>query len=266
MNHLISDALKCELSAAQPLTDMVYEKTQGNAFFTVEFLKSLYEEKLLALDFENMKWNWELEKIRKKEISDNVVELMAGKIRKLDSETQETLKLASCIGNKFDLPTLAVICRSDQNTALAKLWPAVEEGLVYPLDKHYKLIRLTDKENIPAETTASGFSRDMPKEIQKPHEAVAWFKFQHDRIQQAAYSLIAEADKQAVHLQVGRLLLANTPEQDMEAKIFDIVEQFNRAAGLITKEAEKLQVAALNLRAGKKAKASTAYRTAVRCF
>ncbi|MDM8550246.1 AAA family ATPase [Desulfobacterales bacterium HSG2] len=271
VSHLISDALLCERSAVQPLADLVYEKTQGNAFFTIEFLKSLYEEELLVFDFGDLKWNWDVVKIREKEITGNVVELMADKIRELRSETQETLKLASCIGNTFDLRTLAVICRSHQNAALANLWQAVEEGLVHPLDENYKLIRLTDTESIPEKTAALGFSHDMVreaayslKEIQKRHETEARFKFQHDRIQQAAYSLIEEADKQAVHLRIGRLMLADTAEEDLEGQIFDIAGQLNKALERITDETERLRLAELNLRAGKKARASAAYEPAVR--
>ncbi len=92
------------------------------------------------------------------------------------------------------------------------------------------------------------------------------FTFLHDRVQQAAYSLIAEADKQSIHLKIGRLLLANTSQATLEGQIFDVVNQLNQGVELITNEVERTRLAELNLTAGKKAKASTAYEAALKNF
>ncbi len=226
------------------LTDLVYEKTQGNAFFTHEFLNSLYEEELLFFDAKELKWQWDIEKIATKDLTDNVVELMAGKIEKLPAETQQALKLAACIGSQFDLQTLSIIHQQSQSTTLTHLLEALKECLILPLDSHYELVEMNSTEE----------------------EAKVRFKFQHDRIQQAAYSLITDTKHSAIHLQIGRLLLAHTAESEWENNLFDIVNQFNKGRELIEETDEKLKLSRLNLLAGKKAKASTAYASAIRYF
>ncbi|MEK8019511.1 MAG: serine/threonine-protein kinase PknK, partial [Candidatus Parabeggiatoa sp.] len=241
LNSLITDALKCEAFYAEPLTQLVYEKTRGNAFFIHEFLKSLYEHALLVFDLKTQQWQWQIDKIAALDITDNVVELMAGKISRFSSETQTALKLGACIGSQFDLKTLSIIGQYSQSDTLSHLWAAIEAGLLLPRDDHYKSL----------ETTADKNSR---------------FKFQHDRIQQAAYSLIPEADKSALHLKIGRLLLANTAERDLEEQLFEIVNHLNSGQALITDEEERITLVRLNLQAGHKAKAGTAIHAAINYF
>jgi predicted ATPase/serine phosphatase RsbU (regulator of sigma subunit)/tRNA A-37 threonylcarbamoyl transferase component Bud32 len=240
-NTLIADALHCDRASVVSLTNMVYEKTLGNAFFTTEFLKALYEEELLSFDFDSQSWYWDLDKIRLKGMSNNVVELMVGKIQKCLPQTQTVLKLAACIGSQFDLQMLSVIHKHTANSTLEDLWQAVTEGLLIPLDEHYKLVK--------AENSS---------QAEKSR-----FKFQHDRIQQAAYALIAKTDRTALHLEIGRLLLNNTQTEELPERIFDIVNQLNGGRTLITDETENVRLADLNLQAGKKAKAGTAYQTAI---
>ena len=239
VNTLIAETLKCDMSHARTLTDLVYEKTQGNAFFTHEFLKSLYEQALLVFDINTQQWHCDFEQIKALEITDNVVELMAGKIGKLPSHTQAALKLAACIGTQFDLETLSLIYQQPISTTLEHLLEAITELLIFPLESHYELIEIDD--------TQAANTR---------------FKFQHDRIQQAAYSLIEKADKQATHLAIGRLLLANTKQEQLEEQLFNLVNQLNEGITLISEETEKVKLAELNLKAGQKAKAATAYQPA----
>ena len=187
-------------------------------------------------------WQWNLEQIQARNITDNVVELMAGKVQKLPHSTQQALKLAACMGNQFDLQTLAIVCEKSPQQIAADLWAAVAEGLILPLSDAYKLIELD----------VQGLADEIAVE----------YKFAHDRIQQATYSLIPEAEKQAVHWQVGQLLLVNTRPEKREQKIFDIVNQLNQGQGLIKQQTERDALAQLNLTAGKKAKASAAYQPA----
>ncbi len=238
VNTLIADALACERAAAQSLTQLVYEKTQGNAFFTHEFLKSLYQNELLVFDIKGQKWQWDVSKMTALGITDNVVELMAGKIYNLSAETQTTLKLAACIGNQFDLKTLSIIYQHAQPNTLAHLWQAIEEGLLESLDENYK----------------------QPENLEKC-EANPLFKFQHDRVQQAAYSLIANADKASIHWQIGHLLLDNT--QNREENLFEIVDHLNLGISLARDQSEKYDIAQLNLKACQKAKAAMAYEPAL---
>ncbi len=239
VNALISETLSCEPDRGQGLTDLVYDKTHGNAFFTVEFLKSLFQEALLVFDIQTLAWQWDDGQIAALEMTDNVLELMADKISQLPNDTLSALKLAACIGNAFDLNTLSIISQHAPQATLQDLWKAIEDGLLNPLDDQYKLVGMVDK-------TAEK----------------ARFKFQHDRVQQAAYSLITDTDKQSIHLQIGRLLLANTPEAELEEHLFEVVNQLNAGRELIEERSEKHRLAELNLSAGKKAKASAAHQPA----
>jgi diguanylate cyclase (GGDEF)-like protein/PAS domain S-box-containing protein len=242
INALIADALDSQSILAQELTNLVYKKTQGNAFFTTEFLNSLYTEGLLTFNQQARKWNWDVEQIQAKDITDNVVELMALKISKLSTPTQTVLKLAACIGNRFDLSTLGIISQHQPVEALADLFPAMEEGLVIPLNNKYKLIETG--ENLAA--------------------TEARFKFLHDRVQQAAYSLIEEAQKINLHLQIGRLLLQNTPSEELSEAIFQIVDQLNIGSELLINQNERNEIAKLNLMAGQKARLAMAYEAAIK--
>ncbi len=236
INHLLQDSLLCFAKRTQALTDLIYQKTQGNAFFTHQFLQTLYFDALLRFDFEQYEWQWDIEQIAAQNITDNVVELMANKIEKLSSSTSAALQLAACIGNQFDLPILAIIYEQNQNETLSVLHPAITEGLIQPLDENYKRLEVAEKSQ---------------------------FKFLHDRVQQAAYAMIDDEQKQAVHLQIGRLLLKNTQAEVLDEQVFDIVGHFNHSIELLNNQAERFEIAKLNLLAGQKAKMATAHGAAV---
>lgn len=240
--QLIADTLYCSTTEARPLAELVLTKTGGNPFFINEFLKSLYAAGLLKFDSQHGKWDWDMEQIQTQNITNNVAELMAGKIQNLAPNTQQVVKLAACIGNQFDLQTLAIVYEKSPQDTAADLWEALSEDLLLPLDDTYKLVSL----NVEGLT-----------------EAVrAEYKFAHDQIQQAAYALIPSTEKQAVHRRVGQLLLQNTPEAEREYKIFDIVNQLNLGRTFVNQSSEWETLAKLNLMAGQKAKASAAYEPA----
>lgn len=242
VNQLISDTLNCTLERTKPLAELVLEKTNGNAFYTREFLKLLYAEKLLHFDNLRGEWQWDLELIQAQTITPNVVELMALKIKKLKAQTQQVLKLGACIGNQFDCPTLAIMSKKSPKEIATSLREAVAEGLVSPLSDAYKSIEL----DIPE--LGDGLTVE--------------YKFLHDRIQQAAYSLISPEQKQVLHWQVGQLLLQNTLPSKREQKIFDILNQLNLGAELIKSQSQRDELSQLNLMGGKKAKISAAYESA----
>ncbi|MBF0234351.1 MAG: response regulator, partial [Desulfamplus sp.] len=236
--------LRSEPDRVSDLVNLLYEKTQGNAFFAGRFLGALYEENLLTFDFDRQGWEWDMGKVRAKGMTDNVVELMTQKVQKLPFDTQQILQLAACVGSRFDVSVLAVVSEQSPNAIITRVLQGVQEGLVSPLDDRYKLLAVS------AEHIA-GFGE---------------FRFVHDRVQQASYSLIPEEQKKAVHLKIGRLLLADTPEEIMDDRIFDIVSQLNRGMVLMMDQGEKLRVAGLNLQAGLKAKTSAAYDAARNLF
>jgi PAS domain S-box-containing protein len=245
INHLIADSLSCTPEQAVPLTELVYQKAKGNPFFTTQFLKALYEDGLIIFDWEAGFWQCDVAQVRAIAFTDDVVEFMAQQLQKLPPNTQDILKLAACIGNQFDLATLAIVSEQSQTKAAASLWKALQEGFILPQSEVYKFYigeehQLVDQEN---------------------SELVA-YRFLHDRVQQAAYSLIPADEKQPFHLKIGQLLLTNTPESNREERIFEIVSQLNVATELIAQSAERQTLAQFNLMASRKAKAATAYTAA----
>jgi PAS domain S-box-containing protein len=238
---LIADSFSCSQEQAKSLAELMFKKTQGNPFFLTQLLKSLHREHLLSFDFHQGVWQWDIEQIRRIGITDNVVELMVGKIRQFSESSQNALKLAACIGNRFDLNILGIVRERSPALTAGDLWEALQEGLVLPLSETYKIPTVSDDlEGIEVS-----------------------YQFLHDRVQQAAYSLIPDADKKAVHLKIGQLLRENTPENELEEQIFDIVNHLNIGVELLHRIEDKLQLAQLNAIAGKKSKASNAYHSAI---
>ncbi|HBB30335.1 MAG TPA: serine/threonine protein kinase [Cyanobacteria bacterium UBA8803] len=241
LNCLIADTLSCPLERAIPLTEIVLTKTKGNPFFTNQFLKALHEAELISFDFNSGYWQCDIANVRAIAASDDVVEFMATQLQKLPATTQTVLKLAACIGNQFDLATLAIVYEKSPAETAAELWQALQEGLIIPVNEIYKF-----------------FQSPLPSTSVTKSAATVPYKFLHDRVQQAAYSLIPESQKQSTHLKIGQLLLSTTPLEQQEEKIFDIVNQLNMGAKLINQQTQRDELVQLNLRAGRKALAATA--------
>lgn len=244
ITQLIKDTLSCNTRRAQAFSNLILEKTGGNPYFINEFLKSLHAEKLIQFDLESLTWDWDLDKIHAEAtMTENVIDLLASKIQRLPNSTQEFLKLAACIGYQFSVETLEMV--SEQ--AVASLWEAVAEGLVVPAEYKFGYVpyhKLSSEEH--ATTTDS-------------YQISTQYRFIHDRIQQAAYSLIPTEQKQQIHQKIGELLLEITPSHKIEQNIFDITNQLNEAVSLITDPDKRLQLAQLNLIAGRKARDAAAY-------
>ncbi|WP_437873533.1 sensor histidine kinase [Sorangium sp. So ce363] len=225
LGALVSDALHCSREAAAPLSDLVHEKTGGNPFFAIEFLMALHEERLIEFDVHAEAWRWDVTKIREKGFTDNVVDLMVGKLARLPPSTQSALQQLACLGSSAEVALLAMVQGGSEEDMHADLRDAAHEGLVFRLDGAYK--------------------------------------FLHDRVQEAAYSLIPESERAAAHLEIGRLLAKRTAPEELEEKIFEIVNQLNRGAALIMAREERERAAELNLIAGKRARGSVAFASAL---
>ncbi|HLO86519.1 MAG TPA: AAA family ATPase [Nostocaceae cyanobacterium] len=250
LNHLIADTLNCSQEEAEPLEKLIYTKTQGNPFFSHQFLKSLHEDGLITLNLEAKYWQYDIAQLQRLSLTDNVVEFVALQLQKLPAKTQELLRLAACIGNEFDLNTLAIVYDKSLVDTAADLWKALQEGLILPQNEIYKLFQ---------DETAD---YQLPQ-VNQNEQLDIQYKFLHDRVQQAAYLLIPEAAKQTTHLKIGQLLLTNLPIEEREERIFEIVNHLNIGSALLCNETEIIELANLNLIAGHKARVSTAYGSAI---
>ncbi|MEH2441390.1 trifunctional serine/threonine-protein kinase/ATP-binding protein/sensor histidine kinase [Nostoc sp.] len=253
VNHLIADTLSCSLALATPLTELVLSKTKGNPFFSTQFLKALHQDQLITFNFDGGYWECDIAQVRAIALTDDVVEFMAIQLQKLSPETQEVLKLAACVGNQFDLAALSIFHEKSQVETAADFWKTVQDGLIIPTNEVYKFYQ--DESLVISHLQRTNDKGQMTV-----------YKFLHDRVQQAAYSLIPESQRKATHLKIGQLLLKNTSPELIEASIFEIVNQLNEGVDIIHEQSQKNELAQLNLIAGKKAKASTAYRASVKYF
>ncbi|MGF2039183.1 MAG: trifunctional serine/threonine-protein kinase/ATP-binding protein/sensor histidine kinase [Nostoc sp. CmiVER01] len=249
LNQLVVDTLSCSAKIAQPLTRLVYQKTQGNPFFTTQFIKAIYEDRLITFNSEQRYWQCDIAAVKALALTDDVVEFVALQLQKLPEATQNMLKLAACIGNSFDLLTLAIVSEQSEGETAASLWKALQEGLILPTTEVYKLFQTNDHDD---------YLNPLNSNFQVPT-----YKFLHDRVQQAAYSLIPDEEKQFTHFKIGQLLLKNTSDSQQEERIFEIVSQLNCGIALITLPSERQKLAYLNLNAGRKAKEATAYSAAI---
>jgi predicted ATPase/signal transduction histidine kinase len=242
-NHLIADTLNCSRELAYPLTELIDRKTKGNPFFTTQFLKALHEDGYIYFDRDRQYWVCDIAQINALSLTDDVVEFMAMQLQKLPVTTQEILKLAACIGNQFDLATLAIVSEQTQIDTATTLWKALQEGLILPTSQVYKFFQ--------------GSEQSIPHSSINPT-----YRFLHDRVQQAAYSLIPETQKAITHWQIGQLLQQSLSQVQQEEKVFDIVNQLNLGKAAIDDQSQQTQLARLNLQAGEKAKLSAAYQAA----
>ena len=225
LGELVADALRCDPERAAPLAALVHAKTGGNPFFVIQFLYVLADESLLVFDHRRARWAFYLAGIHAKQDTDNVVELLAGKLTRLPRGTQDGLRQLACLGNAAEVAMLSIVLGIPEEQVHAALWEALRQQLIEQIDRSYKFV--------------------------------------HDRIQEAAYALIPEDARAEAHLAIGRQLVMHTPPEKRDEAIFEIVNQLNRGASLIISNAERELLAELNLVAGKRAKASSAYASAL---
>jgi predicted ATPase/signal transduction histidine kinase len=225
LEQLIADSLRCEPRHAGPLAELVHDKTSGNPFFAIQFLSALFEEGLLTFDPIEGRWSWDLTRIHAKGYTENVVDLVVRKLTRLVPETQNALKQLACLGNQAEFTMLRVVYQDSVEHMHAQLAEAVGAGFI-----------LRSKDS---------------------------YHFLHDRVQEAAYSLIPHELRAEAHLRIGTSMASHTPPDKLEDGIFEIVNQLNRGCHLITSIAERERIAELNLIASRRAKMSTAYASAL---
>ena len=241
--QLVADTLGATVAQVRPFARIVFEKTRGNPLYMSQFLRMLHERGRIVFDRDRGAFRFNLARVQAAMVTENVVDFMAGKIQKLAPPTQLALQLAACIGHRFDLKTLAVIHEMTPSETAAALWEALVEGLVVPLDAGYQLAAAWD--------VGSGCG-----------SADVTYRFLHDRVQQAAYSLIEEPRRKDVHRLIGRLLDAQSDPRERDERLFEIVDHLNIGATRIVDRAERIELARSNLTAGRRAKAAAAYHAA----
>ena len=223
INEWISDVLGCGIEHCQQLGAILFDKTQGNPFFLRQTLESIYQNDLL--NYRDGSWEWDLAGIQQLNITDNVVSFMTQKVKKLPSESSGILKFAACIGNDFELSILVAISEQSPLYTREHLEPAIAEGLIIDMKGHYKFV--------------------------------------HDQIRQAVYSLIPQEETQKLHLKIGKHLIDLIPPDRWELNIFEIVNQWNRGKEELKGKEDQVQLARLNLIAGRRANSAAAYKTAL---
>nr|WP_243147620.1 AAA family ATPase [Scytonema sp. UIC 10036] len=236
LSQLIAETLGRNINTVRSLAQLVLRKTEGNPFFAGEFLRMLYSENLLIFNVKQLSWEWDIAQIQAQNITENVVELLLIQLKKLPNETRRILRLAACVGAKFDLESLAIVCERSPQAIFQDLLAAIQAELIQPLSELDENLLVQD------------------------------YKFLHDCVQQAAYALIDESHKQVVHLQIGRNLLEKTSPEQRSQRLFEIVDHLNRGIELESDRTERNEIAKLNLIAGQKAKDATAYEAALQYF
>lgn len=235
VTELLADTLHQDHTSVQPLATMCFEKTAGNPFFLIQLLLALYKEQLIEFESRENRWVWHLDQIKERGITDNVVQLMINKIKELTPAAQLALKFAACIGNRFNLDILSKVSGKAPEAVLVDLQEPLKEGYIVSHGVSYRAVS---------------------------------YHFAHDRIQQAAYSLIEERERGLIHLDLARLILDKTTEEKLDDVIFDIVDHYNKCIDAEINDAvnqtEKRKIAQLNLQASKVAKSAAAFEPSLR--
>jgi predicted ATPase/serine phosphatase RsbU (regulator of sigma subunit) len=242
--ELLADTLHLDAAAVRPLAQILIRKTDGNPFFVQHFLGSLHEQRVLRFDGAAGRWSWDDAKIEAAVASDNVVELLVARLRRLSPEVQQVLTLAACVGQEFDLGTLALASQRTRAEVGPGLWEALREGVLVPLDGSYRYLAEGSRTEEDLESLDSSY------------------RFLHDRVQQAAYELLDANQRSEIHARIGRLLLSQAGSEPDDETVFEAVRQMNLGRALVVDRDERHRLGRLNLRAGLKVAASGAHSSA----
>ncbi|WP_109477274.1 ATP-binding sensor histidine kinase [Paraburkholderia sp. C35] len=225
LEALLADSLHGERVRVGPLAELVEAKTRGNPFFVVQFIYAMFEEELLVFDHGQAQWDWDLNRIHAKGYTDNVVDLMVAKLNLLPTQTQKALRQLACLGIGADFATLRAVYNESIDDLHGQLWQAVRMGLILQHEDAYRFV--------------------------------------HDRVQEAAYSLIPQSMRAEAHLRIGMLMASRVSQEALDEHIFEIVNQLNRGAHLVASIEERERIAQLNLIAARRARMSTTYGSAI---
>lgn len=254
VNRLVSDTLLTHPDKALSLSQILFEKTNGNPFFTIELLKNLYERDIIFFDAASSEWMWDSKAIDKINYSDNVIDIIVSKMNQMEDSSLEVLQLAACIGSSFDLNTLSVIHEKTPELTARHLDEALASNMIVPLSSNYKFVGFEYEDQAKPQLNNT---------IKAVNSELTEYKFQHDRIQQAAYQTVVKEDRDKLHLSIGKLMLNHKDTDKVDDQLITIVAHINHGRHLIEEVTDKLEFAKLNLEAGIRAKESSAYDSAL---
>lgn len=251
----VADALRCDKERSAPLAEIIHQRTRGNPFFMGQLMKTLHKSGALFADSRDLRglrdargardaragsFTWDMARVRASAVTDSVVDLMVTRVERLAPGARRALERAACIGHTFELKTLSLILGKSGVATADDLWEALTEGLILPLDNEYRYLH----------DPGAGAGFDVT------------YRFLHDRIQQAAYSLLKEEERREVHLAIARSRIQGRGRDPEGDDLFDFLRHMNLAAPRLTGARERRDLARWNLAAGRKAKAATAYQAA----
>jgi histidine kinase len=239
VQKMVADTLHAPEMETQLLGNIVFKNTAGNPFYVIEFLKNIHSEGFIKMDHRKGKWVYNLNKIAQLKVYENVVEMLSQKLKELPDSCRTELQMAACLGDTFELKSLAALLEKPAMEVSNHLWPAIKAEIIVPLSENYRFV--------------SG-NQDF---------GVA-YKFQHDKIQQAVYESIDDATKTQFHYKIGKYLTKSS--ENLDDKVIEIVMHLNQARNLIQSEAEATELAHWNAKAGHKAQTAIAYQAAMQYY
>ncbi|NNF27182.1 MAG: GAF domain-containing protein, partial [Gemmatimonadetes bacterium] len=243
LDTFVADSLRGDAEHGAPLASLIARKTGGNPFFVTQFMRSLAERDLLVPDRSSGVWAYDLDGIEKQPSTPNVVDLLAGRIERLPDAACEALKMAACLGNRFDERTLTIVSGGDRQQVRESLRVALAEGF---------LLRGDEVGDANAGTPEG--------------EGPSTYRFLHDRVQQAAYVLIPRSERAKVHVGIGRSLFAELSEAECRERASELIDYLRPGLHLVEESDEARTFFDLALAAGQKARGETAYAEALEYF
>ncbi len=219
---MLSEALERPIGEVRSFASCVARKTGNSPFLIQQFVLHMHSHGLIRYA-PRRGWTWNDAAIAAADIPEGAVALMVSKLERLEPAARELIEFASCVGDTFDVEELVHLSGRDRDDIEPPLFVLAEEGLIAP--------------------------------------APGGFRFAHDRIREAAQSLLSDAARSRLHHDAGKLLLARTPEAERSNRAFEIVEHLNRGRAHLEPEL-RIPLMELDLLAGKRALAAGAGATA----
>ncbi|SBS25195.1 Autoinducer 2 sensor kinase/phosphatase LuxQ [Marinomonas spartinae] len=237
VSALLRDSVHRNDEQQARLAALCYGKTLGNPFFLKQFLGELSSEGLIYFDSQQGLWHWDQKQIERLDVADHIVDLMVRKIEHLSLDAQALLKTAACIGNRFDTNILSLLTDQTTEQTADLLAEILDQGLVVQLDAS-------------TQTSLSELG-------------TSFYKFLHDQVQQAAYYMLPDAERQVCHLTIGLAFQQQEGIFHLSESLFSIVNHLNLALALLEDEEKRRELAELNLLASQRAKKANAYEHAL---